>query len=382
MKIQDFYYSTTPTCIVDSKEYKKARALYRLKKIDDLEIERIIVGKNRIKLVSKDNIIIIHDLDKYMMSKDLQRCLEYNYPIIKHELKKMHKTDKPLKNIKGNVKRVIAGSLTLSMLFATYKLKDLNTTFENNNELKVRPNIEEDNNTIIDKIENIVTNDIEESNPTLSVSFENLSDSEKALYVQKTYGDLINTYSNKWGVDPGLVTAILTQESGGMETNLMQIEYNAWKDQVITSKNFNDNSNVKIVLTESPELYDSTILTISKDDLNNPKTNISVGTILLTYNLKNFNYNIPIALTSYNCGIGTMNKIIETTSLNTGISKEDLINDSTNLEFLNYRYIMTDGDQNYFENVMRYIPNLDEIKVFDNNDDLHVLKVSFNEKVK
>ncbi len=382
MKIQDFYYNTTPTCIVDSKEYKKARALYKLKKVDDLEIERIIVGKNRIKLISKDNIIIIHDLDKYMMSKDLQRCLEYNYPIIKRELKKMHKTNKPLKNTKGNVKRVIAGSLTLSMLFATYKLKDLNTTFENNNELKVSPNIEKDNNTIIDKIENIVTNDIEEYNPTLSVSFENLSDSEKALYVQKTYGDLINTYSNKWGVDPGLVTAILTQESGGMETNLMQIEYNAWKDQVITSKNFNDNSNVKIVLTESPELYDSTVLTISKDDLNNPKTNISVGTILLTYNLKNFNYNIPIALTSYNCGIGTMNKIIETTSLNTGISKEDLINDSTNLEFLNYRYIMTDGDQNYFENVMRYIPNLDEIKVFDNNDDLHILKVSFNEKVK
>ena len=42
MKIQDFYYSTTPTCIVDSKEYKKARALYKLKKVDDLEIERII----------------------------------------------------------------------------------------------------------------------------------------------------------------------------------------------------------------------------------------------------------------------------------------------------------------------------------------------------
>ena len=73
----------------------------------------------------------------------------------------MHKTNKPLKNTKGNVKRVIAGSLTLSMLFATYKLKDLNTTFENNNELKVSPNIEKDNNTIIDKIENIVTNDIE-----------------------------------------------------------------------------------------------------------------------------------------------------------------------------------------------------------------------------
>ena len=43
---------------------------------------------------------------------------------------------------------------------------------------------------------------------------------------------------------------------------------------------------------------------------------------------------------------------------------------------------MTNGDQNYFENVMRYIPNLDEIKVFDNNDNLHILKVTFNEKVK
>ncbi len=383
MIIHDFYYDNKPYCVENNKEYGKLRALYKLQKLDDLDYEKIVVGKNKLKLISDNDIVIIHNLDLYTKSKDLQRCLEYNYPLIKKELKKMHKR-KPLSNKSISAKKVVVGSMALCMLLAAYKSKDLKLINTNENELKLSPNIEKNNDTIIEKIEDMITDDIEQNNPTLSITFDNLSDSEKALYVQKTYGDLIKQYSSKWGIDSRLITAILTQESGGKETNLMQIEYNAWKDQIINAKNFNDNSNVKIVLTDNPELYDSTVLTISKDELNNPKTNISVGTIILNYNLKCFNYNIPIALTSYNCGTGTMNKILDETCKNTGYTKEELINDSTNLEFLNYRYIMTDGDQNYFENVIRYIPEYEdeEIKVFDNNNEIHILNVAFESKTK
>ena len=384
MTIYNFYYNNIPYCLIDSKEYKKTRALYRLKMLDDLDYNKIIIGKNKLKLISNNTMVIINNLNSYMKSKDLQRCFEYNYPIIKQELKKLHATNKPVKNTSLNAKKIIAGSLTLSMLLATYKTKDINQINISNYDLKESTNIEQDNKAIINELEESIINEVVEKNQDVSISFDNLSESEKALYVQQTYGELINQYSNKWGVDPRIITAILTQESGGKDTNLMQIEYNAWKDQVITAKNFNDNSNVKIVLTDNPEEYDSSILTINKNELNNPKTNISVGTILLTYNLKNFNYNIPIALTSYNCGIGTMNKILDEASKNIGYTKKELIDDPTNLEFLNYRFIMQNGDPNYFENVIRYIPNYkeDDIKVFDNNNEIHILNIAFNNKTK
>ena len=383
MIIHDFYYDNEPYYVENNKEYGKFKALYKLQKLDDLNYEKIVVGKNKLKLISDNDIVIIHNLDLYMKSKDLQRCLEYNYPLIKKELKKMHKR-KPLSNKSISAKKVVVGSMALCMLLAAYKSKHLKLINTNESELKLSPNIEKNNDTIIEKIEDMIKDDIEQNNPTLSITFDNLSDSEKALYVQKTYGDLIKQYSTKWGIDPKLITAILTQESGGKEDNLMQIEYDAWYNQVISVKNFNDNSNVKIVLTDNPDLYDSSILTISKDDLNNPKTNISVGTIILNYNLKYYSYNIPIALTSYNCGTGTMNKILKETCINTGYTKEEIINDPTNLEFLNYRYIMTDGDENYFENVIRYIPDHEneEIRVFDNNNEMHILNFAFKSKTK
>ncbi|MBP3766258.1 MAG: transglycosylase SLT domain-containing protein [Bacilli bacterium] len=381
--IYKFYYNNGPYCIVDSEEYKNARALYRLKKLDNNDYEKIVAGKNQLKLISKENVVIINNMDQYMKTKDLQRCLEDNYPIIKNELKKTHKTNKPLKNTKINAKKVIVGSLTLSMLLGSYKLKDLNITNTNDNKLKIDSTIEQENDSTIEEIKENVINDIKKENSSLSITFDNLSDSEKALYVQQTYGDLIEKYSTKWGIDSRLITAILTQESGGKDENLMQIEYNAWKNQLIEVKNFNDDSTVKIVLTEDPELYDSDVITINRTELKNPKTNISVGTILLRFNLKCFNYNIPISLTSYNCGTGTMNNILDETCRNTGYIKEELINDPTNLEFLNYRYIMTDGDQNYFENVVRYIPNYDEeLQIWDENNELHALKVSFEGKTK
>ena len=59
MTIHDFYYDNMPYCMLNSKEYKKARALYRLKKLDDLDYEKIIIGRNKLKLVSKNDIVII-----------------------------------------------------------------------------------------------------------------------------------------------------------------------------------------------------------------------------------------------------------------------------------------------------------------------------------
>ena len=126
-----------------------------------------------------------------------------------------------------------------------------------------------------------------------------------------------------------------------------------------------------IVLTETPELYDNNITCISKDELSIPKTNISVGTAILAYDLKKFNYNIPLAITAYNYGITNVYKVLKETSNHTGLTIDELINDPSNTEFLKYRDIIDIGDPLYFEHVTQYIINQEDgITAFDHENNL------------
>ena len=147
----------------------------------------------------------------------------------------------------------------------------------------------------------------------------------------------------------------------------MQIDFGVNKDGIIKVYNFNDNRYDKFVLTDNPSKYSNQGITcISREDLNNPKTNISIGTAMLASHAKDLNYHIPSAIQSFNFGVDRTNRALALAG-----NTDEIKNDQTNLNFMNYTdqvNIILDkdgnekrvGDSEYLKNVMRYIHVYDE----------------------
>ncbi len=174
------------------------------------------------------------------------------------------------------------------------------------------------------------------------------------------YRDAINERANRWGISPELMTDIISQEYGGEGTNLTHVVFDSWKDQIITAHNFETGKDTKIVLTDTPEKYEGKVdQTISREELKNIPTNISVGAIILQYSINSFKQNIPLGMQAYNNGRTGVLNILNETSKNTGISVEQLIEDKDGLEWLNYTDVVLYGDKNYFINVIKHT-NLEE----------------------
>lgn len=208
------------------------------------------------------------------------------------------------------------------------------------------------------------------------LEFEHNRDSEKGDHAYDNYYELVEKYSNKWGVSPNIIMSMLTQESGGYSTNLMQIQFWSWKDQVINVYNFEAGKYEKLVLTDNPQEYErkyGDIITITKDDLNNPKTNISVGTVLFRESARAMNNHIGASIQCYNFGYGNMMKVLNETASQTGVSVDAILEDQENIDFVNYTHIIDAGDPNYLSNVMQYTNSLEEefiLKEIDENGNI------------
>lgn len=195
------------------------------------------------------------------------------------------------------------------------------------------------------------------------LDFEYNRDSEKGNHAFENYYEIVEKYATKWGVSPNIIMSMLTQESGGYYTNLMQIQFSSWKDQVIDVYNFEQGRYEKLVLTDKPLEYKQkygNIITITETDLQNPITNISVGTVLFRESANLMNKHIGSSIQCYNFGYGNMMKVLNETSLQTGVSIEDILKDQENLDFVNYTHIINVGDPNYLAHVMQYTNNLNE----------------------
>lgn len=173
------------------------------------------------------------------------------------------------------------------------------------------------------------------------------------------YNDIIEEASKKWGVSDVLIKAILMQESsGGKEINKMQIDFDQWKDQIIRVHNFETGEDEKIVLTDNPENYNNVNQTITREELNNPKTNISVGTIMLAHTYKYSGNNLLVTIFTYNAGSGKRDRILQLTSERTGLSIDELLADKTSIAFKAYiDEVLPDdyGDHSYIENITKRI---------------------------
>ena len=232
--------------------------------------------------------------------------------------------------------------------------------------------------------------DIEEAVSDLSTTYYNIdincgehSEDYDIVQIQNKYREYAEKIGAKWGVSPNLILAMLTQETHGLETNLMQINFDSKRDEIYTVYNFETNEYCSYVLTDNPRQYDSSITVITREDLTNPFTNISVATIYYRSVLNKYANNNPIAaIELYNKGPGNFNEIIDTTMNKTGLTRDQILSDVENPVFVDYSYVCDAGDPNYVPNVLQYL-NCDMIVTFvDENGEISEVKCIINKTKK
>lgn len=319
--------------------------------------------KGNINLKTKDN-----EIDKYIETDNL--IIEFkDYINIMNTINKMKKKeiDTKKKIVIGTATTIAISSLAVGILTAASpkeEIEELKGTLimkQVDEELS-----EEESKKVLDQeiitdisypVENnytyseepFIVEEKEEDIDTVYVDVDSNYD-EKLESNVSNYDEVINKVSEKWGVSNDLIRDIMKQEShGGTITNKMQIVFDAWKDQVIKTYNFEDNRYETIVLTDNPENYPNVSQRISREELDNPNINISVGTIMLAYTYKQCDYNLSATIQAYNFGVGATKQLQEKAALETGINYEDIRNDETNLSFMDYTDIKPSsyGDHNY-----------------------------------
>jgi len=218
--------------------------------------------------------------------------------------------------------------------------------------------------SINDDVEMMQTEKLTEEE-TMSIVSNNVKDIDVEAYYDQGINDRIDPYyndiverSNKRGVSPGLMYDIISQEFDGTNTNLTHVVFDSWKDMIIETHDFTNNIDERIVLTDTPEKYRGMVdQIITREDLKNPKTNISVGAIVLQFSIKYYDYNIPLGIQAYNNGVGGVDKIIETTAEVTGLTRGHLLSDMSGTDWIPYTNVIEFGDPHYFEHVVKHIDN-------------------------
>lgn len=200
-----------------------------------------------------------------------------------------------------------------------------------------------------------VGNDIYEVEDT-TFTYDDYTNTPKYLEVKSKYENLCNEIGTKYGVSPELLLAMITQESGGIYTNLMQVEFYNCADEVLTVDNFVTGEKDSFVLTTDKTKYDSSITAIDPDMFEDSYYNVTIGCVLLQEVAKDLDYNVAMAIQGYNYGIGNMHTILNNASKDLNVSVESLIADKDGKSWLKYRNIKA-GDPNYLENVGRYLKN-------------------------
>jgi len=247
--------------------------------------------------------------------------------------------------------------------------------------------IPEDSETEVVKetIETEVTPDTEEINAAIEETVEPLqvnvdvtsSTDDKLQENVERYEEYINENSSKWGISPSIIKAMMAHESSGGEVkNLMQIQFDSWNDQILTAYNAEEGRDIKLVLTDNPGNYTGQVdFTISRQELLNPKTNVSVASMILQYNAKEFNNNVCLTIIGYNLGTGATKTLINEAATQLGRTPEDLINDQTFTSYNQYYYVIKEkygknfGDPNYFQNIISKSNGDETFKIGFEDDD-------------
>ncbi len=373
-------------------EVKKIQAIESLRLLDTIAFSQIKVFKHSIRLYKDNSEIQLRDLDLFVKNK-LDQYIPKLYQKIEEalkeylckEAKKKQKKNKFL--IKGNsqvkIFKATMGAVLMATLLSSMSVKAEKEpsiakanlleieNIENNEYFHTEENETNLDSTIEDNLreESSVQNQIITTTP-IETNLTSIQNQENRVYLdyRKTndlvkkectfneYQDLANWCGEKWGISSNLILMLLTQESVGKEENLMQIEWSMWAGKPIRVFNFRDHQYETFLLTNQPTEEEKAKYTcITEEDLKNPKTNISIGCVLLRKSAEAMNYHIMASLQCYNLGIGNMEKIFDKTREETGQTKEEVLSDQSNLSFYDYTSLPGEGDPNYLSNVFQFI---------------------------
>ena len=262
-----------------------------------------------------------------------------------------------------------------------------------------------------DKVDNIKSKDEEdyysynlevELENSLNVAKYSIPDDEEEVLIDTSnamkYWDYFEYYGYTYGVDPYLLVAIATQESGGDHYNtitggdkyngygygIMQIEQPGTITKKITAYNHTTQS------------YD--VMQIdSEKDVYSVSSNIKAGAMMFAQKAKENQYNPYVTIQGYNYGISGVNYALSYYLADGDNSKVDEIFNnkkqlseyisSNNSDWLNKttssgltsrewyskegwkKFGAGKGDSNYFEHVIKYYDNNSNNNDDNNNDD-------------
>lgn len=382
-----FNNNGTFTCTFESNEKRfslnERKALESLQLLDTIPFDKIQVFKHSIRLYKENSEIHLRDLDLFVENK-LDQYIPTLYQKIemalreyrRKEAKKKSKKNKTNKNIfKVTISATLMATLLSSMSLKT-KSEELSEPFaieaislnqedllEEKNSIAISKenvtNLETENIPEKTKQTEVITTDNtpnKEDGEIVYLNYKKTDDLVKKEHTFNSYAELANWCGEKWGISPNLILMDTTQESAGKEENLMQIEWEQWAGKPIRAYNFRDSKYETFLLTNNPTEEEKTKYTcVTQEDLKNPKTNMSIGCVLLRKSAEYMNYHIMATLQCYNLGFGNMDKIFARIQEETGQSKEEILSDQTNLIFYEYTSILGQGDPNYLSNVFQFI---------------------------
>ena len=300
----------------------------------------------KLRMKNDYNTVVFHDC--YRNENTINKYFVKDKDKINKIMKKNNTFEK--KAIAVGVSVVLALSGATGLLLANNEGVKLDKDTSKTHDGKKIESISEEKN---DKNTLKVGNDVYEVEDT-TFTYDDYTNTPKYLEVKSKYENLCNEIGTKYGVSPELLLAMITQESGGIFSNLMQVEFYNCDDEVLTVDNFVTGEKDSFVLTTDKTKYDSSITAIDPDMFEDSYYNVTIGCVLLQKVAKDLDYNVAMAIQGYNYGIGNMHTILNNASKDLGVSVESLIADKEGKSWLKYRNIKA-GDPNYLENVGRYL---------------------------
>lgn len=369
---------------------------------------RIFVGHEallRLSLAANIDYADI-DIDKrdLYMQTDLLETAIYNYVDVLNELR--YKDAKMLYDaidrkklfgkLRANIKYIsFAGFLSIVLLTGSCKLysdfakslsvneekddADLEYDFPDGIEIIDVP-IDKGEFTPVEEEDEIFIPAIPKDNIyNIDVECFDRGDSDDVLYVMSEYGEIVNLLANRYGVSPELVYAMITQESHGLNDNLMQVIFSVNKDEPIRLYNFDDMKYDYIVLTNNKASYPEDYICISETDLHNSYYNILAGISIFLDCCHNYSSgNLISALGAYNHGATSWNNyVIDCAAKDKGVSRDDILLNPEDLSYIKYDDEFETGDTRYIEHVLQYLPS-SSIYVKSVDDDGNILNNYYN----
>lgn len=318
------------------KTYKRLKRLakeYMLEKYKNKNIKKTLVRGSLIAAGPLAAIIIGMNLDKPEKATELDKqVVELEFNVDEAEL---------------YIERIPTDDNTYLAKYEEEIPKVQEATFVNDTE----PYIE----MLIDS--NVKTQEILQG--TAEIPTTDHSQDEDVIALRDRYMNEAIRAQERWGIDARLLLAMLTQESHGRHTNLMQIQFGSFNDEIMRVYNFEEEREMKVVFTNSPQKYAGKVdMTISEEEMKNPAVQIKLAAMIMNYNNYNSSYtniNVSSMLIMYNQGPVGGKKILDATPG----TRESILGDPENTDLINYTYITETGDPEYVQNVTQYLDQTD-----------------------